>query len=129
MNLVGTYRLKYYVHASHAVRWEKGTGEKHEHSWEITVEFQSTDEHMIVFDKVEDLLEEIFKTYSGKFLNQVEPFLTINPTLENITKGFFKLVEEQIRPLHAQLNRLEVGESPMRFYYVTRNQASDSYES
>ncbi|PND40682.1 6-carboxytetrahydropterin synthase [Leuconostoc mesenteroides] len=124
MNLVGTYHLKYYIHSSHAIRWENGEGDEHAHSWEIAVEFRSTNENMIVFDKIESSLDDLFKAYSGKFLNTVEPFTTIDPTLENITKFFFTLVEKQILPMHAQLNKIELGESPMRFYYVTRDDMS-----
>ena len=122
MSLQGTYRLKYYIHASHAIRWEDGIGEEHGHSWEITAEFQDTNDEMIIFDKIEKKLGETFQVYSGAFLNNVDPFRTINPTLENITKEFFQLIERQIRPLHAKLNRVEVGESPTRFYYVTRDE-------
>ena len=128
MSLVGTYRLKYYIHASHAVRWNDGIGEAHSHSWEITLEFQSTNDEMIVFEDIEALLGDIFSVYSGAFLNEIEPFNAINPTLENVGKEFFKLVEKKIKPIYAKLIRLEVGESPMRFYYVTREEMSDAIE-
>ena len=118
---IGTYRLKYYVHARHAIRWEEGLGDEHGHSWEIMVEFQTSNQEMIVFDQIEKLLGKTFEKYTGVFLNDIPPFDTLNPTLENITMHFFELVSEKIEPLHAILDRIEVGESPTRYYCITRN--------
>lgn len=119
--LVGTYRLKYYIHASHAIRWEAGIGKAHSHSWEIICEIKSNQEEMLVFDKVEHLLEKTFDHYSGKLLNEVAPFDTINPTLENLAYHFFELVSGYLEEFHASLVRLELGESPTRYYCVTRS--------
>jgi len=123
--VVGSYRLKYYIHASHAIRWEDGIGKPHSHSWEIICEFRSSNEKMIIFDKIEKMLQEVFSQYSNKLLNEVPPFDTINPTLENLTHHFFEIVSSHLVPFEAILVRLELGESPARYYCVTREDSNE----
>jgi len=119
MSEVHTYKIKSYINASHAVRWEGGTGKQHNHTWEVITEIQLDDDELIPFNQIEDLLKTTFGHYSGKFLNEVAPFDTINPTLENITKILFKLLSQVLKENQASLVRLEVGESPTRFYCIS----------
>lgn len=117
---VGTYRLKYYLHASHAIRWEKGEGQAHGHSWEIILEFQAMDQEMIVFDQVEQALENEFDQYANRFLNELPQFEQLNPTIEHLAAFFFEQVASVLEYFNARLERLELGESPTRFYCITR---------
>lgn len=117
---IGTYRLKYYLHASHAIRWEKGEGQAHGHSWEIILEFQAMDQEMIVFDHVERALEKEFDHYANQFLNDLPQFKELNPTIEHLAAFFFERVATVLKTFNAQLERLELGESPTRFYCITR---------
>lgn len=119
-NWIGTYRLKYYLHASHAIRWENGQGQEHGHSWEIILEFIALDQEMIIFDQVEALLAKEFDQYANSFLNELPQFKEINPTIEHLAAFFFERVTECLHPLNARLERLELGESPTRFYCITR---------
>lgn len=116
---IHTYKIKSYINASHAVRWEGGTGKQHNHTWEVISEIRLDGDELIPFNQIEALLKETFGNYSGKFLNEVEPFNTVNPTLENITKLLFKLLSRVLKENQSSLVRLEVGESPTRFYCIS----------
>ena len=114
------YKLKFYVNASHAIRWEKGVGQQHNHTWEFICEIMTKDDHMIVFSDIEKALESYFTRFSGKFINEVAPFDEINPTLENFAEFLFEEVSKTVESFKAELIRIEVGETPVRFYCVTR---------
>ena len=114
-----TYKIKSYINASHAVRWEGGNGKQHNHTWEVITEITLDDDQLVPFNQIEDMLKQTFGEYNGKFLNEVAPFDTINPTLENITKLLFKLLSRVLKGNQANLVRLEVGESPTRFFCIS----------
>lgn len=101
------------------MRWADGQGKRHNHTWEIISEFKSAGDHMIIFNDIERTLNDIFQTFSGKFLNELPAFQKINPTVENVTIWLFKLITDALDGLHADLIRLEVGESPTRSYCIT----------
>lgn len=113
-----TYKLKFYLNASHAIRWEGGIGQQHNHTWEIMVEIKTKDDQMVIFDDLEKSTKALFTGYSGKFLNEVAPFDTINPTLENVAQYFYDIVAAKEEEFQAELCRIEVGESPTRFYCI-----------
>ncbi len=114
-----TYKMRYYVNASHAMRWSDGEGKQHNHTWEIICEIHSKGDHMIVFVDIEKKMKEIFDSFSGKFLNTLPYFKTINPTVENVTTWLFNLLSPVLEELNAELVRLEVGESPTRSYCIS----------
>jgi len=117
-----TYRLTSYINASHAVRWENGVGKEHMHTWSVICEIHVNDDRMVRFDTIEKELKKVSARVSGKFLNDIPPFDRINPTLENLTAYFFKVISDILRENNAILVRLEIGESPTRFYCMTLRQ-------
>ncbi len=100
------------------MRWESGTGQKHNHTWEVIMEIQLDTNHLVRFNDIEDNMREVSVNYSGKFLNEVPPFDKLNPSLENITRYFYKKLSETLAKSQATLMRLEIGESPTRFYCI-----------
>lgn len=123
MALVHTYLIKSYVNASHAMRWEDGEGKQHNHTWEIVCEIKSKDDHMIVFRDIEQAINDVTASFSGKFLNRLPYFKDINPTVENVTIWLFNLIAPEMERLSAKLIRIEVGESPTRSYVITDTDA------
>ncbi|MBZ2405239.1 6-carboxytetrahydropterin synthase [Liquorilactobacillus hordei] len=117
--LYKTYRIRSYVNASHAMRWENGTGEKHNHTWELICEIGINDEKMIIFNDIDKVIDGVTSYFSGKFLNDLPEFEDKNPSLENLTEILFKLFEAPLHEINASLIKLEVGESPTRFYAIT----------
>lgn len=114
-----TYKIISYVNASHAMRWKDGEGQQHNHTWEIICEIHTDDDHMIIFNDLEKSVKQVLSQISGKFLNQLPYFEKINPTLENVTVYLFNLIGPELKKIHASLIRIEVGESPTRFYCIT----------
>ena len=113
------YKIRSYVNASHAIRWENGIGKEHIHTWEITCEIKTLDDHMVVFDDIEKVLKSVFSNYTGRSLNEVAPFDEINPTVENVAEYLFQVIGEKLNEIQASLTRIEVGESPTRLYCIS----------
>ncbi|MDN7036888.1 6-carboxytetrahydropterin synthase [Lactiplantibacillus plantarum] len=113
-----TYKIKSYVNASHAVRWATGSGKKHTHTWEIVCELHTVDA-MVAFYDIEKNLHQALDELSGKFLNDLPEFKTVNPTVENVTEYLFTKIDETLRDNGAQLLRIEVSDSPTRAYCIS----------
>lgn len=118
-NLVFSYRIKSFFNASHAIRWDSGIGQRHSHTWEVNCEFRSQQGQTVVFKDLEEKLNNIFQKFSGSFLNQLEYFQEINPTVENVAVWLYKLVTPAVETLKVRLIRLEVAESPTRSYCIS----------
>ena len=112
-----TYKIKSYVNASHAIRWKTGEGQKHTHTWEIVCELHTIDE-MVAFYDIEKILHRVLDGLSGKFLNDLPEFKTVNPTVENVTEYLFQKIDKTLRENGAQLLRIEVSDSPIRAYCI-----------
>lgn len=113
-----TYKIKSYVNASHAVRWATGSGKKHTHTWEIVCELHTVDV-MVAFYDIEKNLHQALDELSGKFLNDLPEFKTVNPTVENVTEYLFTKIDKTLRDNGAQLLRIEVSDSPTRAYCIS----------
>ena len=113
-----TYKIKSYVNASHAVRWATGSGKKHTHTWEIVCELHTVDA-MVAFYDIEKNLHQALDEVSGKFLNDLPEFKTVNPTVENVTEYLFTKIDKTLRDNGAQLLRIEVSDSPTRAYCIS----------
>lgn len=114
-----TYKIKSYISASHAMRWEAGEGAEHNHTWQVICEIKTTDDHMIIFGELEQTLRSLFDHLAGQFLNEVAYFKDVNPTLENVTMYLFDVIAPAMTELQAELLALEVSESPTRSYKIT----------
>lgn len=113
-----TYKIKSYVNASYAVRWATGSGKKHTHTWEIVCELHTVDA-MVAFYDIEKNLHQALDELSGKFLNDLPEFKTVNPTVENVTEYLFTKIDKTLRDNGAQLLRIEVSDSPTRAYCIS----------
>lgn len=114
------YKFKSYLNASHAMRWADGMGAKHNHTWEIVSEIKSNDNQMHLFEEIEAVLKEFFQPFSGSFLNEMPPFVEINPSVENVANFFYDQLSLRLEAIETELIRIEVGESPTRFYCIEK---------
>ena len=116
--MVNQYKYKFYLNANHAIFINNVLGQMHPHTWEIMIEMLSTKENFVQFDKVEIAISKLLEKYQDQFLNTIEPFDKVNPTLENIVIYFKKMIEEQIREYNMVLLSIEISETPSRSYII-----------
>ena len=90
--------------AGHALRGYKGKCENpHGHNYRVrvTLEGQQLDSIGLLYDfaHVKKMLREVIGALDHKFLNDLAPFDTINPSAENLAKFFHEQTSAQIKPV------------------------------
>ena len=112
------YRFKFYVNASHFVFFNGKQGETHPHTWEFGIEMLVKRDSVVQFNEYEKAFTAFFDAYQNVTLNDVPPFDTIVPTLENIIEYFGSQLAPIVRSLNAVLLELSGSETPTRSYAI-----------
>ena len=86
--------------AGHALRGYKGKCENvHGHNYrvQITLEGPELDNIglLVDFTHVKQVMRELIKRLDHQFINDLEPFTTVNPSAENMAKYFFEEVGKE----------------------------------
>lgn len=113
-----SYKFKFFLNASHAIRWQDGIGEAHPHTYELICEVEL--KKFLKFNDIEDKVHEVLDPLEGQFLNDLDFFKETNPTLEKLTYYLFDQIDKGPADLDCQLIRLEVGESPTRYFCLEK---------
>lgn len=116
--MVNQYKYKFYLNANHAIFINNVLGQMHPHTWEIMIEVLSTKENFVQFDRVEAAISKLLEKYQDQFINTVDPFDKVNPTLENVVYYFKQMIEEQIKEYYMVLLSIEISETPSRSYII-----------
>ena len=121
-----TYKLRTFIKASHAVRWQGVLGAEHPHTWELILEIRPTVEQFTLkFEDIEAVIADSIAPFHGQLLNNVQPFDQIVPTPENFAEQLFDLLADALTEIACQLHDLSVGESPTRYYSVALRELND----
>jgi 6-pyruvoyltetrahydropterin/6-carboxytetrahydropterin synthase len=115
---MGTYILKSQIEiaAAHALRGYPGDCARvHGHNWKINAEVKTAvlDDLGIGID-FKDLKREmraIADVLDHQFINEIEPFTTLNPTAENIAAWFYKQLAAKINNARVQLTAIDIFET------------------
>lgn len=113
------YRFKFYLNASHAIFIQGILGDKHPHTWEIQIDVIKQQGEFVKFENVENSIDKFLEQYQNTFLNDHEPFNSINPTLENITEFFLKEIQEVLKPYGWNIFSIEISETPTRSFIIS----------
>lgn len=106
--------------AAHSLRQYKGKCENlHGHNWKVCVtaaEATLNKDGMVMdFADVRMVLDTVLDKLDHKFLNEVHPFDTVNPTAENIAAYIFR----QIQNAEVKVESVQVWESDNSYATVT----------
>lgn len=109
--------VKEHFDAAHALVGYPGECRKlHGHTWdvEVTVSGTELDEVGILYDfkSLKADLRAVLSTYDHAYLNEVEPFITMNSTAENLARVIWDELEKRIAP-QVSLTEVTVWESPV----------------
>jgi 6-pyruvoyltetrahydropterin/6-carboxytetrahydropterin synthase len=90
--------------SGHALRGYKGKCENvHGHNYrvQITLEGPQLDNIglLVDFTHLKQVIREIIKRLDHQFINDLEPFTTINPSAENLAKYFYDEVLNKVKDL------------------------------
>lgn len=112
------YRFKFYLNASHAIYINGALGERHPHTWEISINVLKMQEDFVAFNKLEVEIEAFIEHYQNSYLNDKEPFTTLNPTLENCCWYFKEQLTQILNNKGWLLLMIEMSETPTRSYVI-----------
>ena len=112
------YKFKFYLNASHSIYINGNLGQSHPHTWEISLNVLKVKEKFIQFHEVENAIEAYLDKYQNTFINNIEPFNEINPTLENICKYFKGTLRDLLKKKGWVLMTIEISETPSRSYII-----------
>lgn len=119
------YKYKFYVNASHAIYLNGVLGESHPHTWEIVIDTLKVREDFVRFDALESDIEGFLARFQDADINTVEPFTSINPTLENLAEYLKTSLSEILLNNGWILGQLELSETPTRSYLIDLTDEAD----
>lgn len=123
------YRFKFYLNASHSILINGRQGEVHPHTWEFTLNILVPRNEFKEFNSYEQNPARFFARYQNLTLNDVQPFDTIVPTLENMVEYFGNELRSSIKNDGGELLRIEGSETPTRSYIISYDRKSDYMDS
>ncbi|WP_432666248.1 6-carboxytetrahydropterin synthase [Wukongibacter baidiensis] len=112
------YRFKFYINARHSVIFDDKASNIHPHTWEIAISFGSRTTEIVNFSQFEKELDKYFANYEGKYLNELEEFMDVNPTMENIGKILYKDIKKLLDKKDLYFKTVEISENPTRTYII-----------
>lgn len=113
------YKYNFYLNASHAIYIDGNKGERHPHTWEISLYVVNTKDTFMMFNQVEKLIEDYLGQYQEKYINECPLFKSINPTLENIAHCFMDELQKILNPIYWVIFTMEISETPSRAYIIS----------
>lgn len=117
-SLYRLYELKFYLNAEHYIIIGNKKGDRHPHTWEFSLEFALPRNDFVEFSTVEREIQNYLKPYQNHLMNEIKPFDTLLPTVENMTDYFAKEFEKKIVAFDGILLKVKNSETPTRTYIV-----------
>lgn len=102
--------------AAHHLRAYHGSCERlHGHNWEaeVTLRSEALNEVGMVMDfrELKQAVASVLESWDHRYLNEVPPFQTVNPTAENLARTLFQDLTRRL-PQTVRIARTTVWESP-----------------
>lgn len=116
--MIHKYKFKFYINARHSVNFSGIQSNIHPHTWEVVTYINVNPEEFINFTEIEEKFEEYLDMYEGKYLNDLEYFKEVEPTMENIAVKIFNDLDDASDSY--VVNRIEVSENPTRTYIIEK---------
>lgn len=113
------YKYNFYLNASHSIFINGNKGERHPHTWEISLYVVNYKDTFMLFNEVEKIIEDYLGQYQEKYLNECPLFEMRNPTLENIAQCFMEELQKILNPLNWVIFTIEISETPSRSYIIS----------
>lgn len=118
VNIYREYRLKFYLNMRHYIIINDAKGETYPHTWEFALDIKFSRNSFVEFNIFEEGISKFLEQFQNKILNEVEPFDSMMPTLENVTDYFAEEFFKIIYKTGGMLTCVEASETPTRSYIV-----------
>lgn len=102
--------------AAHQLRgFEGGCEQLHGHNWKVEVfvsgEKLEEDGLLVDFRIIKEETEKLLDDLDHKFLNDLKPFETLNPSSENISRHIFEFLSKELNSENVKVSKITVWES------------------
>ncbi len=102
--------------AAHQLREFHGKCEQlHGHNWKVEVyvtgDQLGKDGLLIDFRMIKKATEKVLNELDHKFLNELEPFRTINPSSENIARYVYESLDQELTSGNVKVSKVSSWES------------------
>lgn len=111
-----TYRLTFFVNATHTVTINGTASSHHPHTFEINCYIRSS--QFIPFEEMENQVNNVLTPINNANLNELSVFKERVPTLENITRYLNAEITQALKELGCTLVQIEVAESPVGSFII-----------
>ena len=107
--------------AGHALRNYKGKCENvHGHNYKVQLRILGTELDqaglLMDFGDIKRILREVIEILDHQFINDIEPFTTVNPSAENMTKWFYDEVMRRMpEGAHLSIGEVIVWETDIQY--------------
>jgi 6-pyruvoyltetrahydropterin/6-carboxytetrahydropterin synthase len=107
--------------AGHALRNYKGKCENvHGHNYKVQLRIFGTELDkaglLMDFGDIKRILREVIEVLDHQFINDIEPFTTVNPSAENMTKWFYDEVKRRLpEGTHLSLGEVKIWETDIQY--------------
>lgn len=100
------YKYSFNFNASHSFN----NGNIHAHTFRVILYIEAKDEIDVSFYRYENLVDNYFASFRGKYLNELAVFKNLVPTLENMALVFYEKINEILIDCNLDLRKLEIGD-------------------
>lgn len=112
------YKYKFNLKISHSIEREGEMKNIHFHDISIAVFVLDKGEKFIMYDDTEKKVRDYIKLYNEKYINEIEPFDEVIPTIENIGREFYRNLKIILGEDNYVITKLEISEIPTRTYII-----------
>lgn len=120
------YRIKFYLNARHFIIINGRKGNVHPHTWQIAVDIRFGRSSFVEFSTFEKGISNYLAKYQNKVMNDIPPFDTVIPTLENIVDFFAEKFYAIIHGVGGVLTRIEASETPTHSYILNMSEHDEN---
>ncbi|GKX67917.1 6-pyruvoyl-tetrahydropterin synthase-related protein [Inconstantimicrobium mannanitabidum] len=116
---VSAYKYKFRINVSHSINSSTETTKPHSHTLEIALLMKQETSEFIGYEELEKKVHQYLSMYKGMYLNDIEPFNIIEPTIENIGNEFYEKIKQILVVNDFSLLKLDISETPTRIFSVS----------
>lgn len=120
------YRIKFYLNARHFIIINGHKGAVHPHTWEMVLDIRFGRSSFVEFRTFEQGISGYLAKFQNQVMNDIAPFDTILPTLENIVDVFAEDFYTIIHDIGGVLTRIEASETPTHSYILNLSEHDEN---
>ncbi len=112
------YKLSYYLNATHSM--DRDLNNAHGHTFTITLYIHDLSKKgFLDFSGINNMFHPYLDQLSGKYLNDLDIFQELLPTIENIASVVYETLKKIMMNEEYDLIQIDICENPLRVYSIS----------